>query len=322
MTSIMISSLPVVVLLCVILFVISSISSHLLTKSIVEPIEFLADNMDASDSIKVYKELVPFVNTIKKQHEDIMRNADMRQEFTANVSHELKTPLTSISGYSELIESGMAGGEDAKRFATEIHKSSQRLLTLINDIIKISELDATSSDEALESVNLYEIAKSTVQMLELNAQKNGVIMNLTGKDISIMADRQMIDELIYNLCDNAIRYNNPGGRVWVSVYEREAGDYSDGGSSGDEVHGSTYGDNNKRAVVVEVKDNGIGISKENQQRIFERFYRVDKSRSKLTGGTGLGLAIVKHIVAKHNNAHIELDSELGVGTTIRVVFEQ
>lgn len=171
MTSIMISALPVAVLLCVILFVISSISSHLLTKSIVEPIEFLADNMDASDSIKVYKELVPFVNTIKKQHEDIMRNADMRQEFTANVSHELKTPLTSISGYSELIESGMAGGDDAKRFATEIHKSSQRLLTLINDIIKISELDATSSDEAFESVNLYEIAKSTVQMLELNAQK-------------------------------------------------------------------------------------------------------------------------------------------------------
>ena len=152
MTSIMISALPVAVLLCVILFVISSISSHLLTKSIVEPIEFLADNMDASDSIKVYKELVPFVNTIKKQHEDIMRNADMRQEFTANVSHELKTPLTSISGYSELIESGMAGGDDAKRFATEIHKSSQRLLTLINDIIKISELDATSSDEDRKSV--------------------------------------------------------------------------------------------------------------------------------------------------------------------------
>ena len=277
--------------------------------------------MDASDSIKVYKELVPFVNTIKKQHEDIMRNADMRQEFTANVSHELKTPLTSISGYSELIESGMAGGDDAKRFATEIHKSSQRLLTLINDIIKISELDATSSDEAFESVNLYEIAKSTVQMLELNAQKNGVIMNLLGKDISIMADRQMIDELIYNLCDNAIRYNNPGGRVWVSVYEREAAAYVDGGGSGDGVHGIAYG-NNRRAVVVEVRDNGIGISKENQQRIFERFYRVDKSRSKLTGGTGLGLAIVKHIVAKHDNAHIELDSELGTGTTIRVVFEQ
>ena len=327
MTSIMMSAAPIVVLLCVILFIISSISSHLLTKSIVEPIEFLADNMDASDSIKVYKELVPFVNTIKRQHEDIMRNANMRQEFTANVSHELKTPLTSISGYSELIESGMASGDDAKRFATEIHKSSQRLLTLINDIIRISELDATSSDEAFESVNLYEIAKSTVQMLELSAQKNGVIVNLKGEDISIMADRQMIDELIYNLCDNAIRYNNPGGKVDVSIYERDengenvynadTGYRIDGGHSGD----SSYSGSGK-AVVIEVADNGIGISKENQQRIFERFYRVDKSRSKLTGGTGLGLAIVKHIVAKHQNAHIELDSELGVGTTIRVVFEQ
>ena len=197
-----------------------------------------------------------------------MRNANMRQEFTANVSHELKTPLTSISGYSELIESGMASGDDAKRFAGEIHKSSQRLLTLINDIIRISELDATSSDETFESVNLYEIARSTVQMLELSAQKNGVIVNVTGRDLSIMADRQMIDELIYNLCDNAIRYNNPGGKVDISVYERV--------------------DEGKKAVVVEVADNGIGISKENQQRIFERFYRVDKSRSKLTGGTGLG----------------------------------
>lgn len=299
MTSIMISSLPVVVLLCIILFMISSISSHFLTKSIVEPIEFLADNMDASDSIKVYKELVPFVTTIKRQHEDIMRNANMRQEFTANVSHELKTPLTSISGYSELIESGMADGDEAKRFAGEIHKSAQRLLTLINDIIRISELDAISTDESFESVNLYEIVKSTVQMLELNAQKNGVIVNIKGEDLSIMADRQMIEELIYNLCDNAIRYNNPGGKVDVSVYERNY---------------------EKRAVIIEVSDNGIGISKENQQRIFERFYRVDKSRSKITGGTGLGLAIVKHIVAKHNNAHIELESELGVGTTIRVVF--
>lgn len=329
MTSIMMSAAPIVVLLCVILFIISSISSHLLTKSIVEPIEFLADNMDASDSIKVYKELVPFVNTIKRQHEDIMRNANMRQEFTANVSHELKTPLTSISGYSELIESGMASGDDAKRFATEIHKSSQRLLTLINDIIRISELDATSSDEAFESVNLYEIAKSTVQMLELSAQKNGVIVNLKGEDISIMADRQMIDELIYNLCDNAIRYNNPGGRVDVSVYERDEDsenaacgdtDCIIGDGQGKHVNSNCSGSG--KAVVIEVSDNGIGISKENQQRIFERFYRVDKSRSKLTGGTGLGLAIVKHIVAKHENAHIELDSELGVGTTIRVVFEE
>ena len=273
MTSIMTSMLPVIIVLCVILFIICMISSHFLTKSIVEPIEYLANNMDASESVKVYKELVPFVTTIKRQHEDIMRNANMRQEFTANVSHELKTPLTSISGYSELIESGMAAGDDAKRFAGEIHKSSQRLLSLINDIIRISELDAISTEEIFETVNLYETARSTVQMLE---------------------------ELIYNLCDNAIRYNNPGGKVKVSVYTRQ--------------------NNGVTENVLEVADNGIGIPKEHQDRIFERFYRVDKSRSKSTGGTGLGLAIVKHIVAKHHNAHIELESELGKGTTIRVVF--
>ena len=300
MTSIMTSMLPVIIVLCVILFIICMISSHFLTKSIVEPIEYLANNMDASESVKVYKELVPFVTTIKRQHEDIMRNANMRQEFTANVSHELKTPLTSISGYSELIESGMAAGDDAKRFAGEIHKSSQRLLSLINDIIRISELDAISTEEIFETVNLYETARSTVQMLELSAQKHSIIIDVTGSDVNITADKQMLEELIYNLCDNAIRYNNPGGKVKVSVYTRQ--------------------NNGVTENVLEVADNGIGIPKEHQDRIFERFYRVDKSRSKSTGGTGLGLAIVKHIVAKHHNAHIELESELGKGTTIRVVF--
>ena len=221
-------------------------------------------------------------------------------EFTANVSHVLKTPLTSISGYSELIESGMAAGDDAKRFAGEIHKSSQRLLSLINDIIRISELDAISTEEIFETVNLYETARSTVQMLEISAQKHSIIIDVTGSDVNITADKQMLEELIYNLCDNAIRYNNPGGKVKVSVYTRQ--------------------NNGVTENVLEVADNGIGIPKEHQDRIFERFYRVDKSRSKSTGGTGLGLAIVKHIVAKHHNAHIELESELGKGTTIRVVF--
>ena len=225
---------------------------------------------------------------------------DSRQEFVSNVSHELKTPLTSISGYSELIESGMAAGDDAKRFAGEIHKSSQRLLSLINDIIRISELDAISTEEIFETVNLYETARSTVQMLEISAQKHSIIIDVTGSDVNITADKQMLEELIYNLCDNAIRYNNPGGKVKVSVYTRQ--------------------NNGVTENVIEVADNGIGIPKEHQDRIFERFYRVDKSRSKSTGGTGLGLAIVKHIVAKHHNAHIELESELGKGTTIRVVF--
>ena len=272
LTSVIAKAVPVMLVLCVNLFILCVILSNFLTKSIVGPIERLAGNLDASDSIKVYKELVPFVTTIRKQHEDIMRNANMRQEFTANVSHELKTPLTSISGYSELIESGMASDGDVVRFAAEIHKSSNRLLTLINDIIRLSELDVTVREDIFENVNLY------------------------GSNRTVKANRQMMDELIYNLCDNAIRYNNPGGKVEVTV---------------DEDNGKTF---------VEVKDNGIGIPKEHQERIFERFYRVDKSRSKSTGGTGLGLAIVKHIVAKHPNAELKLESEVGKGTTIRVVF--
>ena len=148
------------------------ILSHFLTESIIEPIENLADNLDASDSVKVYKELVPFVQTIKKQHEDIMRNATMRQEFTANVSHELKTPLTSISGYSELIESGMAADEDIVRFAAEIHKNSNRLLTLINDIIRLSELDQVEEQNCFEELDIYDIAQNCVEMLRLSAKKH------------------------------------------------------------------------------------------------------------------------------------------------------
>ena len=284
--------------LCAVLFIVCIMFSNVLTKSIIQPIEHLAENLDASSSVKVYKELVPFVTTIRRQHEDIMRNANMRQEFTANVSHELKTPLTSISGYSELIESGMANEADTIRFAREIHKSSNRLLTLINDIIRLSELDQTSSTEVFEEVDLYDVASSCVEMLDLNAKKNKVTMNIYGSSQIVTASRQMMEELIYNLCDNAIRYNNPDGRVDIIV-------------SGDD-----------KQSIVEVKDTGIGIPKEHQERIFERFYRVDKSRSKSTGGTGLGLAIVKHIVARHESAHMELESEPGKGTSIKVIFDK
>lgn len=243
----------------------------------------------------VYEELEPYVTTIRAQHEDIIRNANMRQEFTANVSHELKTPLTSISGYSELIENGIATGDDVQRFAREIHKSSNRLLTLINDIIRLSELDVTTED-IMEELDICDMAANCVEMLQMSAEKHQVQLSFSGEPQMVTANRQMMDELIYNLCDNAIRYNNPGGRVDVSVY-REV-----------------------ERVVLEVKDNGIGIPEKDQERIFERFYRVDKSRSKSTGGTGLGLAIVKHIIALHDNVKLELRSKLGEGTTIYVYF--
>ncbi len=297
MTGILISTVPRLVVLSVLLFVACVLLSHALTKSIVKPIEELAQNLEGPAMYHVYEELEPYVTTIRTQHEDIIRNANMRQEFTANVSHELKTPLTSISGYSELIENGIATGDDVRRFAKEIHKSSNRLLTLINDIIRLSELDVTTED-IMEELDISEMAANSVEMLQMAAEKHQVRISFSGEKQMVMANRQMMDELIYNLCDNAIRYNNPGGRVDVSVYR--------------EVD----------RTVLEVKDNGIGIPEKDQERIFERFYRVDKSRSKSTGGTGLGLAIVKHIIALHDNVRLELRSKLGEGTTVYVYFRE
>ena len=241
-----------------------------------------------------YEELTPFIEMIKKQHQDIVESAQLRQEFTANVTHELKTPLTAISGYAELIETGMASEQDVVRFATGIHKSANRLLTLINDILRLSELDS-SQEMPVERLNLYQLATASVEMMGLSARKHQVSLEIQGEDSFVMGNKQMLEELLYNLCDNAIRYNNENGSIKVEVT-----------SAG-------------KQTVLTVQDTGIGIPKEHQERIFERFYRVDKSRSKQTGGTGLGLAIVKHIISRHN-AGIELQSEVGRGTTVRVIF--
>ncbi len=288
-------ALPSLLMVLLALIILCMVLAHYLTSKLIAPIERLAENLDESNDGTDYEELTPFISMIKEQHEDIMKNARMRQEFTANVSHELKTPLTSISGYAELIETGMASEEDMVRFAHGIHSSANRLLTLINDIIRLSELDGTEEEVSFERLNLYQLADTCVEMLALNAEKHRVTIRLSGTECYITGNKQMIEELLYNLCDNAIRYNNEGGSVSVEVYPK---------------HGQT---------VLTVRDTGIGIPKEHQERIFERFYRVDKSRSKSTGGTGLGLAIVKHIIAKHN-AKMELTSEVGKGTTITVTF--
>lgn len=271
--------------------------AHLLTARLVQPIEQMTAHLNNVSGVARYPELEPFMDMIEQQHEEILRSANMRVEFTANVSHELKTPLTSISGYAELIESGMAQGEQAKTFAGEIHKSANRLLTLINDIIRLSQMDAPMPDLKFEPVDLAQIATNTFEQLEMSARKVDVTLQLDAKQAVVEADRQMMDELLYNLCDNAIRYNVRGGSVKLEV--RPIRD----------------------KVIVCVQDTGIGISPENQEHVFERFYRVDKSRSKATGGTGLGLAIVKHIAVKHN-AQIELESELGRGTKISVIFDR
>ncbi len=292
---IMVNTLVIVLVIALCILFVCMVISHYLTKKLVEPIEKLATNIMLVDENNVYEEIRPFVNTIKEQHVNIINNAQLRQEFTANVSHELKTPLTAISGYAELIGNGMTGKEDTIRFSNEIHSNANRLLSLINDIIKLSELDEADHQMEMERIDLYKLAENCVQMMQVTAEKQGIRLTLQGESAMAMANKGLMDEVFYNLCSNAIRYNKPGGSVTVTVGTKD------------------------ERPFLSVADTGIGIPKECQERVFERFYRVDKSRSKSTGGTGLGLAIVKHIVAQHNAA-LHLDSELGGGTTIEIVF--
>ena len=217
-----------------------------------------------------------------------------RQEFTANVTHELKTPLQSIIGSAELLENGLVKPEDTDRFISNIRKEASRLVNLINDIIRLSQLDE-NNEQTIESVNLLEVANEVVEVLAASAAKKEVSFEIKGDDSVIYGVHRYIYEIIYNLCDNAIRYNVNGGKVMIDIYEED----------------------NRNVIVV--SDTGIGIDTEHHARIFERFYRVDKSHSKETGGTGLGLSIVKHAVMYHKGK-IELESELGKGTNIRILL--
>ena len=217
-----------------------------------------------------------------------------RKEFTANVSHELKTPLQSIIGSAELLENGLVKPEDTERFVGNIKKEASRLVALINDIIRLSQLDE-DSEPATESVDLYELSKEVIEVLSVSAAKRQVNLELNGESCIIKGVRRYLYEIIYNLCDNAIRYNKENGKVVVDVSQKD---------------GNT---------VLSVTDTGIGIPVEHQSRIFERFYRVDKSHSKETGGTGLGLSIVKHAVGYHDGT-IKLDSKVNEGTVFTVTF--
>ena len=217
-----------------------------------------------------------------------------RQEFTANVTHELKTPLQSIIGSAELLENGLVKPEDNVRFVTNIRKEATRLISLINDIIRLSQLDE-NNEPATETVDLTEVAEEVVEVLTVSAEKKKVELSVAGEAQTIFGVRRYIYEIIYNLCDNAIRYNVEGGKAEIEIYKENG------------------------HAAVSVKDTGIGISPEHHSRIFERFYRVDKSHSKETGGTGLGLSIVKHAVQYHGGK-ITLDSEIGKGTTVKIVF--
>ena len=234
--------------------------------------------------------IILILDETEKEHREALR-----REFTANVSHDLKTPLHAISGYAELLENGLARPEDVKPFAGKIRTESGRMTKLVEDIIDLTRLDAGGEDYVFESCDLLRIAENAVDSLEAEASGADVTLSLKGVSAPMQGVPQLLHSIVYNLCDNAIKYNVDDGAISVSVKKT------------------------KDAAVVKVKDTGVGISEDQQERIFERFYRVDKSHSRASGGTGLGLSIVKHAAIWHN-ATIKVKSKLGKGTTFIVRF--
>lgn len=270
---------------------------------IVRPINSidLDDPLNGSGE-QVYAEIRPLLSRLDAQHRQIRKDREelekasrIRQEFTANASHELKTPLHIISGYAELLENGLVKEEDARRFAGQIRSESQRMSSLVEDILDLTSLDGGSVGVERERTDLFRIAQNAVDSLEHTADEADISLSLEGERAEIMGIPNVLYSLVYNLCINAVKYSYPGGAVDVRV-RREGGN-----------------------VVLSVKDEGVGIPPEDQERIFERFYRVDKSRSKEVGGTGLGLSIVKHAVLTHD-ASIRVESEPGKGSLFIVTF--
>ena len=260
------------------------------TRDLIEPI----NTLDLEEPLKEvkYEELRPLLKRVDQQNRQIARQIEelkeaeaVRKEFSANVSHELKTPLTSISGFAELMENHLVAPEDVPEFAAKIHRESERLLTLVNDIIKVSQLDDKEVYYGKENIDLLSFAKEVCDRLEPMAQSRNVTVELSGDAVLYLASRQLMNDLFYNLIENGIKYNKPNGKLWVTVSEK------------------------KGHPCISVKDTGIGVPMKYQSRIFERFFRVDKSHSKQTGGTGLGLSIVKHVV-EYYGGYIEIHSKM------------
>ncbi len=292
--SIIVTLAPILILVLILSLGLGFFAANRLTKHIMQPINDI--DIDNISGAEVYEELAPFLQRIEDDNAAREQAEKIRREFSANVSHELKTPLTSIYGYAQMITSGMAKPEDHKMCAEKIEKEASNLMLLIEDIIKLSHLDEIeiATDERLD---LSEITRDTILRLEQTAKSRGVRLFYSGEPAYINGSRTLIGELVYNLIDNAIKYNKENGRVTVFS-----------GTTADKVEFS-------------VRDTGIGISEDEQERIFERFYRVDKSRSKTLGGTGLGLSIVKHAAICHN-AEISVKSKPGEGTAITVTFNK
>lgn len=271
--------------------IISGIAASWTSKKIVEPLNKIdLENPENSDS-EIYEELKPFTRRIAKENFEKSQREELRKQFSANVSHELKTPLTSISGFAEILAQGETDKKTAKDFAATIYDESQRMITLVNDIIKLSKLDEKSIVMEKEPLSLLEIAEEAKKALSSSARAKNVKIYVSGDSENILGVRPVIYEMIFNLIDNAIKYNRDGGNVDVEI----------------------------KNTLISVSDTGIGIPENEQERIFERFYRVDKSRSKALGGTGLGLSIVKH-AAKYHDAKITLVSKEGSGSKFSVEF--
>lgn len=297
----LLSSFTLLGVLVVFIFLLEFFLVQRQTKELIKPI----NELDLEHPLRnvCYEELRPLLVRLDQQNKQIVRQVEelkeaeaMRKEFSANVSHELKTPLMSISGYAELMMNGMVQPENIPDFSGRIYHEASRLSSLVSDIIQLSRLDEKSSDMPFEAVEVYELTEDIVMHLQAAADKKNISLEFQGHTAAVRGVRQVLYEMFYNLADNAIRYTEEGGTVIVSVKKKEG------------------------KVFYSVTDTGIGIPKNEQKRIFERFYRVDKSHSRQTGGTGLGLSIVKHGAALHN-AKIHLESEPGKGTKIELIFK-
>ena len=286
-------NLPVMAGLAAIMLILAYFMSKWQTRRLVKPIYDL--DLEHPLDNETYDELTPFLEAMDRQNKEKEAVSNMRKEFSANVSHELKTPLTSISGYAEIMKNGMVRPQDIPLFSERIYKEARRLITLVEDIIKLSKLDEESVELEKQDVDLYELTREIISRLSPQASQKSIRMEVTGEPVKYFGIRQILDEMIYNVCENAIKYNNEYGRVSVWV-----GNTLDG-------------------PKITVSDTGIGIPEEHHERIFERFYRVDKSHSKERGGTGLGLSIVKHGALLHG-AKVSVESTPGRGTRIEMQF--
>lgn len=323
--------IPLVIILIVVVIMVVFFS-RLLTRRIMAPL----NGCDADEGLghMSYLEMDPLLGRIEQQQQqlreqnrELMRAEDMRRAFSANVSHEMKTPLQVIAGYSELLSTGMVPAEDTVKFAGIIHEESQHMYALIDDVLALSRLDEPVSPDGLsDCIDLHALAESVAERLRPLAEKHEVSLRVDGQRVLIDGNEPLMEQVMTNLVSNAIRYNRPGGEVVVVVDTESTPavlERCDKEADADELR---FGPRSHVAhpidfvqAVVRIMDTGVGISPDEQQKIFERFYRVDKSRSKETGGTGLGLAIVKHAV-EHHNGSIEVESELGKGSVFSVRF--